>query len=374
MLKAYKYRLYPNKQQEILLQKTFGCCRFVYNQTLDYRKKLYENENKNMNKFSCSKYVTQVLKKEFEWLKEVDKYALTNSVWNMDTAYQNFFVLHSGYPKFKSKRDNHKSYKTDFTNNNIGVSFEKNKVKLPKLKWIKAKLHREFVGKIKSATISQEPSGKYFISILVDEICDAMPLRVGDKIGIDLGIKDLLITSNGDKFENIHALKKYENKLIKQQQRLSRKVKGSNNRNKQRIKVARLYEKIRNIRLDYLHKITHKLISENQVIVSEDLSISKMMEEHNLAKQIQDCSWYELTRQLQYKADWNNRQYIKISRYVPSSQTCNCCGYINPEVKNLSVREWVCTECGTKHDRDINAAKNILTEGLKQLINDNKVS
>lgn len=374
MLKAYKYRLYPNKQQEILLQKTFGCCRFVYNQTLDYRKKLYENENKSMNKFSCSKYVTQVLKKEFEWLKEVDKYALTNSVWNMDAAYRNFFVLHRGYPKFKSKRDNHKSYKTDFTNNNIGVSFEKNKVKLPKLKWIKAKLHREFVGKIKSATISQEPSGKYFISILVDEICDAMPLRVGDKIGIDLGIKDLLITSNGDKFENIHALKKYENKLIKQQQRLSRKVKGSNNRNKQRIKVARLYEKIRNIRLDYLHKITHKLISENQVIVSEDLSISKMMEEHNLAKQIQDCSWYELTRQLQYKAEWNNRQYIKISRYVPSSQTCNCCGYINPEVKNLSVREWVCTECGTKHDRDINAAKNILTEGLKQLINDNKVS
>lgn len=369
MLKAYKYRLYPNKQQEILLQKTFGCCRFVYNQTLDYRKKLYENENKSMNKFSCSKYVTQVLKKEFEWLKEVDKFALTNSVWNMDAAYQNFFVLHSGYPKFKSKRDNRKSYKTDFTNNNIEILFEKNKIKLPKLKWVKARLHREFVGKIKSANVLQEPSGKYFVSILVDENYNQMPSKVDSKVGIDLGIKDLLITSNGDKFKNIHTFKKYENKLIKQQRELSRKVEGSNNRNKQRIKVARLHEKIHNIRLDYLHKITHKLISENQVIVSEDLSISKMIEEHNLAKQIQDCGWYELTRQLQYKADWNNRQYIKIDRYVPSSQTCNCCGYINPEVKNLSVREWICPECGTKHDRDINAAKNILTEGLKQLIN-----
>lgn len=367
MIKAYKYRLYPNKQQEILLQKTFGCCRFVYNQTLDYRKKLYENENKSMNKFSCSKYVTQVLKKEFEWLKEVDKYALTNSVWNMDTAYQSFFVLHRGYPKFKSKHDNRKSYKTDFSNNNIEVSFSQNKVKLPKLKWVKAKLHREFVGKIKSANISQEPSGRYFVSVLIEESTDSIISKSDSKIGIDLGIKDLLIASNGDKFENIHTLKKYEERLTKYQQRLSRKVKDSNNRNKQKIKVARFHEKIRNIRLDYLHKITHKLINENQVIVSEDLSVSEMMTEHHFTKLIQDCGWYELTRQLQYKAEWNSRQYIKIGRYVPSSQICSCCGYINPEVKDLSIREWTCPKCGVTHDRDINAAKNILAEGLKQL-------
>lgn len=307
VLKTYKYRLYPNKTQSTLLQKTFGCCRFVYNQTLDYRKKLYETENKSMDKFSCNQYVNQILKKEFEWLKEVDKFALTNSVWNMDAAYQNFFKLHSGYPKFKSKHDNRKAYKTDFSNNNIEVSFSQNKIKLPKLKWIKAKTHREFIGKIKSANISQEPSGKYFISILVDEVYNETPSRVDGKVGIDLGIKDLLITSNGDKFENIHTLKKYENKLIKHQKKLSRKIKGSNNRNKQRIKVARLHEKIRNIRLDYLHKITHKLISENQVIVSEDLSVKEMMVEHRLAKLIQDCGWYELTRQLQYKAEWSGR-------------------------------------------------------------------
>lgn len=366
MLKAYKYRLYPNEAQSMLLQKTFGCCRFVYNQTLDYRKKLYETENKSMNKFSCDQYVNQILKKEFEWLKEVDKFALTNSVWNMDTAYQNFFRLHSGYPKFKSKHDNYKSYKTNFSNGNIEVSFSKNKIKLPKLKWIKAKLHREFVGKIKSANISQEPSGKYFVSILVEEN-NHTSLKSNNNIGIDLGIKDLIITSDGDKSENIHTLKKYEERLIKNQQRLSRKIKGSNNRNKQRIRVARLHEKIRNIRLDYLHKITHKLINENQVIVSEDLSVSEIMAEHRFAKLIQDCGWYELTRQLQYKAEWNGKQYVKIGRYVPSSQTCSCCGYINPEVKNLSIREWVCPKCEATHDRDINAAKNILAEGLKQL-------
>lgn len=366
MLKAYKYRIYPNKQQEEQINKTFGCCRFVYNQTLSYRKEVYETKKESMNKTSCNNYCNQVLKKEYEWLKEVDKFALTNTIYNMDSAYQKFFKEHTGYPKFKSKRNKKKSYSTNFTNGNIEVSFEKNKIKLPKLKWIKAKVHRVFTGKIKSATISQIPSGKYFVSILVET--EHIPMKQNNNsVGIDLGIKDLLITSDGEKFDNIHTTKKYENKLTKEQRKLFHKVKGSKNWNKQRIKVARIHEKIHNTRIDHLHKISHQLISENQVIVSEDLAISNMVKNHNLAKAISDCGWYELTRQLTYKAEWNGRTYIKIGRYVPSSQTCNVCGYVNKDIKDLSVREWICPQCETVHDRDINAAINILNEGMRML-------
>ena len=189
----------------------------------------------------------------------------------------------------------------------------------------------------------------------------------GCMVGIDLGIKDLLITSDGDKFDNIHNTKKYEDKLAKEQRRLSHKVKGSKNWNKQRIKVARIHEKIHNTRIDNLHKISHKLVNENQVIVSEDLAVSNMVKNHNLAKAISDCGWYEITRQISYKSDWNNRQYIKIGRFTKSSQPCNVCGYINVHTKDLSVRQWTCPQCGTVHDRDINAAINILNEGLRIL-------
>lgn len=366
MLKAYKYRLYPNKQQEEQIQKTFGCCRFVYNQTLAYRKERYEKEKKSVSKTDCNNYCNRELKKEYEWLKEVDKFALTNAIYNMDSSYQKFFREHAGYPKFKSKHDNHKSYTTNFTNGNITVDFDGNKVKLPKLKGVKVKLHRKFSGQIKSATISQVPSGKYYVSVLVET--EHIPLeRINNSIGIDLGIKDLLITSNGEKFDNLKLTKKYEKKLAKEQRKLSHKVKGSNNYQKQRIKFAKVYEKIKNTRLDYLHKISHKLISESQVIVSEDLAISNMVKNHNLSKSILDCGWYELTRQLSYKSDWNNRQYIKINRFYASSQTCNYCGYVNSNTKDLSVRKWTCPQCGAIHDRDINAAKNILNEGLRIL-------
>lgn len=366
MLKAYKYRIYPNKQQQEQIQKTFGCCRFVYNQTLTYRNDKYKALKESMNKTSCNNYVNQALKKEYEWLKEVDKFALTNAIYNMDSAYQKFFKEHTGFPKFKSKKNNKKSYTTNFTNGNIEVSFENNKIKLPKLKWVKAKVHRKFDGKIKSATISQNPSGKYFASILIETEHISME-STGCMIGIDLGIKDLLITSDGEKLDNIRTTRKYENKLSKEQRKLSRKVAGSKNYEKQRIKVARIHEKIHNTRIDNLHKISHKLISENQVIVSEDLAVSNMIKNHNLSKAIIDCGWNELTRQMGYKSDWNNRQYIKIGRFTKSSQPCNVCGYINTETKNLSVRQWNCPQCGTVHDRDINAAINILNEGLRLL-------
>ena len=370
MLKGYKYRIYPNKQQEKQIQKTFGCCRFVYNQTLAYRKDKYDKEKESMNKTSCNNYVNQVLKKEYEWLKEVDKFALTNSIYNMDSAYQKFFKEHTGYPKFKSKHDHYKSYKTNFTNTTAGgsirVDFKNNKILLPKLKWIKAKVHREFIGKIKSATISQVPSGKYFVSVLVET--EHIPMEsTGCCVGFDLGIKDLLITSDGEKKENPKHIKKYEDKLAKEQRKLSHKKKGSKNWDKQRIKVARIHEKIHNTRIDNLHKISHDLVSENQVIVSENLAVSNMVKNHNLAKAISDCGWYELTRQINYKAEWNNRQYVKIGRFTKSSQPCHVCGYVNSDTKDLSVREWTCPQCGTVHDRDINAAVNILNEGLRIL-------
>ena len=366
MLKAYKYRLYPNKEQEYQIQKTFGCCRFVYNQTLSYRKTKYEYYKESMNKTSCNNYCNQILKKEYEWLKEVDKFALTNSIYNMDSAYQKFFKEHAGFPKFKSKKDNHKSYTTNFTNGNIKVDFNYSKIQLPKLKLVKCKAHRIFDGQIKSATISQVSSGKYFVSVLVETEHQVIS-KNDNKVGLDLGIKDLLITSDGEKFDNLKTTYKYEKQLAKLQRQISNKKVGSKNRNKQRIKIAKLHEKITNVRKDNLHKISHQLINENQVIISENLQVKNMVKNHKLAKAISDCGWYELTRQLGYKALWNDKVYIQINTYFPSSQLCNVCGYQNKDTKNLNVREWDCPNCGEKHDRDINAAINILNEGLKQI-------
>ena len=371
ILKAYKYRLYPNTFQKNQLSKTFGCCRFIYNYYLAKRIELYELEHKSFPKYDCNNHCNQFLKKEFIWLKEVDKFALTNSIYNLDNAYQNFFKKvkqgdnELGFPKFKSKHNHHYSYTTNYTNNNIRINYKNNKIKLPKLKWVDCKLHRQFNGKIKSATISQVPSGKYYVSVLIEEEILELP-KDNNIIAFDLGIKEFLIDSNNNHINNPKILYRHENQLAKLQRQLKHKKLGSKNRNKTRIKVAKLYEKITNIRKDFLNKLSSKIINENQIIISEDLKIAKMIINNKLSKAIFDVSWYEFTRQLTYKSKWYGRIYHKIDPWFASSQICSVCGYKNKKVKNLSIRQWECN-CGVIHNRDENASQNILKQGKLEL-------
>jgi putative transposase len=366
MLRAYKYRLYPNEEQKIQLAKTFGCVRFVYNYYLAKKIELYETEKKQMSKTDCNNHCNRELKSEFVWLKEVDKFALTNAIYHLDSAFHNFFKKQSGFPKFKTKKSHRYSYTTNFTNNNIEVDFDNNKIKLPKLKWVRCKLHRKFDGQIKSATISQVPSGKYFISILVDTGIEQLP-KNNHVYAFDLGLKEFLIDNHNNHIKDPKAISKYEKKLAKLQRQLAKKKKGSKNWNKQRVKVAKVHEKISNTRKDFQHKLSSKIVYENQVIISEDLAVKNMIKNSRLAKRISDVAWGEFCRQIEYKSMWYGRTYHKISRWFASSQTCSACGCVNKKVKLLSIREWVCDHCGTIHQRDENAAKNILQQGLKEL-------
>ena len=368
MEKAFKYRMYPNREQRILLAKTFGCIRFVYNHYLAKRRDAYEKDGITLNYSACAKDLVS-LKKEYEWLKEVDSVALQSSVKNLDTAYINFFRKKAEYPRFKSKKTHRYSYTTKYTNGNIELY--DNKVKLPKIGLVKIKKTRQPKGRLLSATVSQVPSGKYYVSLCYTDVEEVLFPLTYNETGIDLGIKDFIVLSNGEKVENPKYLKKSIEKLKKLQKQQSRKTKGGRNWIKNRIKIARLHEKIANQRMDFINKLSTRIIREYDIICIEDLKVDNMLKNHNLAQSLSDVSWSKFTTQLEYKAEWYGKLIKKVDTFYASSQICHCCGYKNEGTKDLKVREWTCPKCHSNHDRDINASINILMQGI--LANQQKI-
>jgi len=357
--KTYRFRIFPNKEQEILLNKHFGCSRFVYNYFLNERKEQYQKDKKSDNYYAQAKTLTDLKKQEDTvWLKEVNSQTLQFALRSLDTAYVNFFRGNAQFPKFKSRK-----HKNTFTVPQFG-KLEHGKIILPKFKGgIKVKLHREVKGEVGKMNITKTPTGKYYVSIFTEQEIEQLP-KTDKAIGIDLGLKDFVITSDNKKFKNNRYTKKYAKQLKEAQQHLSRKQKGSNGFEKQKLKVAKIHEKIASCRLDTLHKVSCRLVNENDLIVCEDLNVKGMIKNHKLSKHIADASWGNFVTLLQYKCDWYGKELVKVNRFYPSSKTCGDCGWINQELK-LSDREWTCNSCGVVHDRDINASRNILKEGLK---------
>ena len=356
---AYRFRIYPNREQEVLLAKTFGCCRFLYNQMLNDKIREYEASKKMLRNTPA------MYKKAYPFLKEVDSLALANVQLHLESAFRKFFREPScGFPRYKSKKRAGNSYTTNAVNGNIFL--QDTHLKLPKMSSIKIKLHRQIPSdwKLKSVTVSREPSGKYFAVLNVEFEPEPRPNQ-GGTIGIDVGIKAFYSDSNGNTVSNPRYLERSMRKLIREQRRLSRKQKDSHNRGKQRLRVARVHEKIANQRNDFLQKQSTMLVRENQTICIEDLNVKGMIRNHKLAKSIASVSWAKFFEMLEYKASWYGNELHRIPTMYPSSQTCSSCGYRNPRIKNLSIRIWECPKCHAVHDRDTNAGINILKKALQ---------
>ena len=357
MLKAYKYRMYPNKEQEVMLFKHIDACRFVYNWGLENKIHSYKSDGKSVTRFALNGMITD-LKSECVWLKDVNSQSLQGATLNVENAFTNFFRKKSRFPRFKSRKNPVQSFSVPQWYN---VDFETNKIRLPKIGWIKTKLHRRYEGVGKTATISINSIGQFFISILVDDKQEQPVKQQFDEnttVGIDVGIKDFAVLSNGEKICNPKHLKQSLFQMKVLQRRLSRKQRGSNNRNKAKKAVAKIHMKVHNQREDFQHKLSSRLVCENQAIALETLDIKSMLKNHYLSQHIADASWGSFVSKLEYKAAFYGKTILRIGQFEPSTKICNKCGYYNQELK-LSDREWVCPDCGSHHDRDINAAINI---------------
>lgn len=368
--KRYRFRAYPNKHQRELIAKTFGCSRFVFNYFLNRRIKVYEEEHKTLRVKECSKELTQ-LKQELPWLQEVDKWALQNAIKDLNMAFERFFNHQNGYPKFKSKRYR-QSYRTTCSKcgggDKYNVEYKDGKIKIPKVGWVKVRDKRIPKGRILNAAILKMTSGDYYISLCCTDIEEEILPKTNKIIGLDLGVRDFAITSDGDKYPNNRYLEQVEKKIAKIQRGLSRKTKGGSNYNKAVKKLGKLYDKAYHQWMYYKHSLSTKLIRENDIIYLEHLDIMSMFNNKGsqMNKNIHNVGWYVFISQLKYKADWYGKEVVQIDQYVPTTQVCSCCGYKNDKLQNNThTKKWICPNCGAKLDRDINAAKNILNEGLR---------